>query len=109
MIQAFPSVAKAAGLAASAERDAGGVARAGKIDFDALIAGVVANTGWSWDEALDQLTVPRFLALQAEWRRHPPTHWLVAAALKYRPPGEAAPRGQPTIAELKAAFPSGAL
>ena len=90
LIQAFPSVAKAAGLRAAETATAGGVARRGKIDYDALIAGVVANLGWSWDEALDRLTVPRFLALQAEWRRHPPAHWLVAAALKYQPPGEPA-------------------
>jgi hypothetical protein len=56
------------------------------------------------------LTVPRFLALQAEWRRHPPAHWLVAAALKYKPPGEGpSARRQPTVAELKAVFPDGKL
>ena len=33
-----------------------------------------------------------------------PIHWLLAAALKYRPPGEAATPRQPTVAELKAAF-----
>lgn len=70
----------------------------------------MANTGWSWDEALDQLTVPRFLALQAEWRRSPPAHWLIAAALKYKPPSETkAVSRQPTIADLKAAFPDGKL
>jgi hypothetical protein len=53
--------------------------------------------------------VPRFLALQAEWRRNPPAHWLLAAALKYRPQGELASARQPTIAELKAALPNGAL
>jgi hypothetical protein len=53
--------------------------------------------------------MPRFLALHAEWRRNPPAHWLIAAALKYRPPGEAATPRQPTIAELKATFPNGAL
>ena len=74
-----------------------------------MIARVVANTGWSWDEALDQLTMPRFLALQAEWRRNPPIHWLIAAALKYRAPNESAPSRQATIAELKAALPNGAL
>jgi hypothetical protein len=58
---------------------------------------------------LDQLTIPRFLALRAEWRRNPPAHWLVAAALKYRAPEEAESLRQPTIAELKAAFPNGAL
>jgi hypothetical protein len=52
--------------------------------------------------------MPRFLALRAEWRRNPPVHWLVAAVLKYREPAEDAPQRQPTIAELKAAFPQGA-
>jgi hypothetical protein len=53
--------------------------------------------------------VPRFLALQAEWRPHPPAHWLLAAALRYRSQADAAPARQPTIAELTAAFPNGAL
>jgi hypothetical protein len=53
--------------------------------------------------------MPRFLALMAEWRRNPPMHWLAAAALKYRAPNDSPSPGQPTIAELKAAFPSGAL
>jgi hypothetical protein len=53
--------------------------------------------------------VPRFLALQAEWRRRPPAHWLLAAALKYRPQGELEPTRQPTITELKAALPGGAI
>jgi hypothetical protein len=53
--------------------------------------------------------MPRFLALHAEWRRNPPIHWLIAAALKYRPPGEAATPRQPTVAELKATFASGTL
>jgi hypothetical protein len=53
--------------------------------------------------------MPRFLALQAEWRRNPPIHWLAAAVLKYRAPTESAPPRQPTVAELKAAFPNGAL
>jgi hypothetical protein len=53
--------------------------------------------------------VPRFLALAAEWRVNPPAHWLLAAALKYRATvGDAhTPARQPTVAELKAAFPSG--
>ncbi len=72
---------------------------------------MVANTGWTWDEALDGLTTPRYLALVAEWRAHPPAHWLIAAALKYRPPApqKATPARQPTIAELRAAFPNGKL
>jgi hypothetical protein len=53
--------------------------------------------------------MPRFLALHAEWKRNPPVHWLIAAALKYRPPGDAQPTRQPTVAELKATFPKGTL
>jgi hypothetical protein len=53
--------------------------------------------------------MPRFLALRAEWRRNPPVHWLVAAALQYREPSEDTAPRQPTIAELKASFPNGAL
>ena len=90
--------------------DAGGVARRGKVDFDALIADVVANTGWTWDEALDQLTVPRFLALQAEWRAIRPRIGLSPPRSDIARRGDRRPRArQPTIAELKAAFPSGAL
>lgn len=66
----------------------------------------MANTGWTWDEALDTLTTPRFLALQAEWRRRPPAHWLLAALLRYQAPG-ATPEQlarQPSLAELKAAL-----
>ena len=76
-----------------------------------MIAHVVANTGWTWDEALDGLTMPRLAALQAEWRAYPPAHWLVAAALKYRPREMAAGSAPPqtTIAQLKAALPNGAL
>lgn len=70
-----------------------------------MIAQVVANTGWTWDEALDGLTLPRLLALQAEWRARPPAHWLLASAFKYRAPdAAAAPPRQPTIDELKAAL-----
>jgi len=49
--------------------------------------------------------------LQAEWRANPPVHWLVAAALKYRPRTEAVGAALPhaTIAQMKAAFPGGRL
>jgi hypothetical protein len=75
-----------------------------------LIAEVVANTGWTWDEALDGLTLPRYLALREQWRAHPPVHWLLAAALRYRAPekGEK-PLHRPSLDELKATFPHGRL
>ncbi|MGO4872961.1 MAG: hypothetical protein ACLPGW_20565 [Roseiarcus sp.] len=55
--------------------------------------------------------MPRYLALAAEWRANPPAHWLLAAALKYRPAdrGAETPARPPTAAELKAAFPEGRL
>ena len=70
----------------------------------------MANAGWTWDQALDGLTVPRYLALQAEWRARPPAHWLLAAALKYRAPESGvAPSRRPTLDEMRAAFPDGRL
>jgi hypothetical protein len=65
---------------------------------------VVAATGWTWDQALDGLTVPRFLALRAEWRRRPPAHWLLAAALRPREPEAITTGRPPSIAELQAAL-----
>jgi hypothetical protein len=49
--------------------------------------------------------------LQAEWRAHPPVHWLIAGALKYRPPaGAVEPDARhASIAQMKAAFPAGRL
>jgi hypothetical protein len=69
-----------------------------------LIAEVVAATGWTWDQTLDGLTTPRYLALRAEWRRRPPAHWSIAAALGYREPGTAATAARPSIAELQTAL-----
>jgi hypothetical protein len=71
---------------------------------------VVANTGWTWDEALDGLTLPRYLALREQWRAHPPVHWLLAAALKFRTPdANPEPSHHPSVDELRAAFPHGRL
>jgi hypothetical protein len=64
----------------------------------------VAATGWTWDQALDGLTVPRFLALRAEWRRRPPAHWLLAAALRFKEPEPASPQSRPSVVELQAAL-----
>lgn len=64
----------------------------------------MAVTGWTWDEALDGLTVPRFLAMRTEWRRHPPVSWLLAAAFRYRSPDGDSAAKAPTVAELRAAL-----
>jgi len=69
-----------------------------------LIAEVVAATGWTWDEALDGLTVPRFLALREEWRHRPPAHWLLSATFRAREPEGSSPDRRPTVAELRAAL-----
>jgi hypothetical protein len=55
--------------------------------------------------------MPRYRALVAEWRARPPDHWLIAAALRYRPPEADAPPATraPTVAALRAAFPGGKL
>jgi hypothetical protein len=50
------------------------------------------------------MTIPRFVALRAEWRRRPPAHWLLAAALGYGERETASPRRRPSIAELRAAL-----
>ena len=55
--------------------------------------------------------MPRYCALVAEWRARPPAHWLIAAALHYRP-RDAEARAEtraPTVAALRAAFPGGKL
>jgi hypothetical protein len=70
---------------------------------------VVANTGWTWEDALDNLTLPRFLALREQWREHPPTHWLVAAAMNFRPPGRTGLTTQPSVKQIEAIFPGGRL
>ncbi|MGA2492044.1 MAG: hypothetical protein ABSF67_03735 [Roseiarcus sp.] len=55
--------------------------------------------------------MPRYRALVAEWRARPPAHWLIAAALRYRPLAAEAPAASqaPTVAALRAAFPGGKL
>ena len=49
----------------------------------------MTSTGWTWDQCLDQLTLPRLAALQAEWRRCPPVHRLLAAFVGYEAPAPA--------------------
>jgi hypothetical protein len=52
------------------------------------------------------LTLPRLIALQAEWRARPPAHWLLASALHYRAPGAgAASLRQTSVAQFLATFP----
>jgi hypothetical protein len=48
--------------------------------------------------------VPRFLALRAQWRRHPPAAWLLAAAFRYRAPDADPDAKRPSVAELQAAL-----
>jgi hypothetical protein len=47
---------------------------------------VCANTGWPFETVLDQMSFDRFQALQAEWERRPPAHWLIAKFLGYEAP-----------------------
>lgn len=57
-------------------------------------------TGWTWDEIETQMTLPRLKALGRAWRRHPPSHLLLAAWLGYKAPDEF--RGGDDLAELAA-------
>jgi hypothetical protein len=50
------------------------------------------------------MTVPRFAALRSEWRRRPPAHWLLAAALRYGERDPTLPNRRPSAAELQAAL-----
>ena len=42
---------------------------------------IATTTGWTWDYIGQNLTLPRVYALMEYWRKHPPTHILVAAYL----------------------------
>ena len=53
-----------------------------------MCAYVAANTGWTFETILDQMTFPRLDALKAEWKIRPPAHWLIAEYLGYRPTEE---------------------
>ncbi len=46
------------------------------------------------------MSFDRFAALQAEWKRRPPVHWLVASYLGYKTPDET----QPMTPEAARAF-----
>ena len=110
LIQAFPAVAKAAGLRPGDERDAGGVAAAGKVDFDALIAArrrqhrlELGSGARSADHAALSRAAGRMAAQSADPLARRRGAQISTAGR------EAAPARPPTIAELKAAFPGGAL
>ena len=44
------------------------------------------NTGWGFEQVLDEMNDDRFRALREQWRRQPPAHWLIAAFVGYKPP-----------------------
>ena len=43
------------------------------------------SLGWTWEQARDQLDIPRIKALNRYWDANPPTHVLVRSYLQYRP------------------------
>jgi hypothetical protein len=78
-----------------------------------MIAFAVASTGWTWREVEEQMTWPRWRALEEEWRLRPPLTWVVPAALGWKAPDKkaakpaaSAPRAA-SIADLDAMFPNG--
>ena len=53
---------------------------------------MAANTGWPFETVLDQMSFDRLKALEAEWKRRPPAHWLIAPFLGYKPPDDEEPQ-----------------
>jgi hypothetical protein len=50
-------------------------------DWDGITAHVCASLGWTWDEADEQLDLPRLKSLNAYWEKAPPAHLLIGAYL----------------------------
>jgi hypothetical protein len=46
--------------------------------------------GYTWEQ-VDDFDLPRVYAVYRGWRRHPPTHWLMASYVGYKPPPSAEP------------------
>ena len=65
----------------------GGSAGADGIDWTGLVVEVCANTGWTWDAALDA-PISVIWALKRHWIKTPPVNALVAGFLGYKPPAE---------------------
>lgn len=55
------------------------------VDWDAVYCLIIERTGWTWDTIDDQMDMPRFLALDRHWRRHPPLRDMVQAYLGIKP------------------------
>ena len=58
------------------------------VDWDAVYCLLIERTGWTWDTIDSQMDLPRFLALDRHWRRHPPLRDMVQAYLGIEPPLE---------------------
>ena len=58
----------------------------------------------------NHVDLPMLLALQAEWRQHPPVHHLVAAYLSYEPPlatdATDSPKREETMQQLMSMMPT---
>ena len=46
---------------------------------------MIAGTSWTWDYVEEQLDIPRLVALNRHWRKHPPTHLLMQAFVGHKP------------------------
>lgn len=55
----------------------------GVFEWDDCYAHVIASTGWTWAD-VDDLTIPRYLALLRYWKQSPPIHMLVAAYMGFK-------------------------
>ena len=55
------------------------------VDWDAVYCLLIERTGWTWDTIDDHMDLPRFLALDRHWSRHPPLRDMVQAYLGIQP------------------------
>ena len=79
--------------------------RIDQFDWAELVASLVVRLGWTWDEVLDQVDMPRLEAIRNFWEDHPPLCDVVASYFGIEP------RKKPSnnFDELLAMFPSGVI
>lgn len=83
------------------------------IDADEVLAFVCTATGWTWDYTHAHLDIPRLLALNRVWRRHPPAHvaihqvLMALGAVKPEPgtPSANTPKSENNLTELASLVP----
>lgn len=60
------------------------------IKWDGLYIHISLSLGWDWPAIDNSMTMSRLRSLRDYQAQHPPTHLLIAAYLRYRPPAQSA-------------------